>query len=107
MIPGGWNMQREASNNQYDPGFVKGTQNEGLFPGGWNSQIETNNKEQYPRPVQSAMKKKEIFLVTDLHLRKVKSALSASLPGEWNSQREAANTNIILDMLKTIWGRTR
>ena len=62
MIPGGWNMQREASNNQQDPGFVKGTQEEGLFPGGWNSQIETNNKEQYPRPVQSAMKKKEIFL---------------------------------------------
>ena len=89
MIPGGWNMQREASNNQQDPGFVKGTQEEGLFPGGWNSQIETNNKEYYPRPVQSGLENKEI------------------IPGEWNSQREGANTNIILDMLKTTWGRTR
>ena len=89
MIPVCWNMQRKASNDQQDPGFVKGILEEGLFPGGWNSQIETNDKEYYPRPVQSNLQKRE------------------NIPGEWNSQKEAANTNIILDMLKTTWERTR
>ena len=34
MIPGGWNRQRKASNNQYDSGSGKGTSEEEILPGG-------------------------------------------------------------------------
>ena len=54
MIPGAWNREREASNNQYDPGSVKGTLEEEMFPGGWSSQIEGSNTENYPGPIQSS-----------------------------------------------------
>ena len=47
MVPGGWNRQREASNNQQDPGSVEGAFEEDMFPGGWNTQIETNYTEYY------------------------------------------------------------
>ena len=69
MIPGGYNRQRDASNNQLDLGSVEGTLEEKLFPGGWNDQMETSNTEYYPDPVQSALEKKEM------------------IPGGWNCQR--------------------
>ena len=58
MIPGGWNRQREVSNNQYNPGSVEGALEEEMFPGEWNSQIETNNKKFYSDPLKSVPEKK-------------------------------------------------
>ena len=62
MISDGWNKQTEATNNQEDPGSVKGALEEPMFPGGLNSQIATNYTEYYPDHVQSAMEEKKIII---------------------------------------------
>ena len=47
MIPYEWNRQREAGNNQQDPGSMEGALEEEMFPGGWNRHVETNYTEYY------------------------------------------------------------